>query len=340
MSIRKEIETKEKENLSIYAMSSSRSRGRDKYERSCTFRTEFQVDKDRILYSLGFRLLKYKTQVFPLHKGQGFRTRMTHTLEVVSISRKLARGLNLNQDLTEAIALGHDIGHPPFGHAGEAGIDEVTPFEYTHSTQGLRIVEFVENQGKGLNLTCEVKEGIQNHSKSSIDILSLIQRNKNDSISMEARVVQFADMIAYINHDIDDAIKMGFIKKYNIPNCVKEVFTLEIDKNIIKIIEDIVSSSKGKNYITMSSKTLKLLQEARKYLIENLYNLPLIKDEQHRVKRKIKELYNYLVNNYHLVVEKMDYLKNCNPHKGTCDFISYLTDEQAENLHNNYCLRK
>ena len=242
MDIRNKIEKAEEMSLSFYAKKSKDSKGRNTPEEKCTIRTDFQRDRDRIIHSKSFRRLKHKTQVFLAPEGDHYRTRLTHTLEVSQIARTLARALALNEDLIEAISLGHDLGHTPFGHTGENVLNRLHPKGFNHNEQSVRVVNFLEHQDSkiGLNLTYEVREGIKRHSGEIL------------SETLEGQVVKYADRIAYINHDIDDAIRAKVIKNEDLPREAIEILGKSHGDRINKMILDIIKNSSEKNRITMS----------------------------------------------------------------------------------------
>ena len=240
MNIREQIEEQEKQFLSPYAAHSADSEGRDKEEELCDMRTVYQRDRDRIIHSKAFRRLKHKTQVFLSPEGDHYRTRLTHTLEVSQIARTIARSLKLNEDLTEAIALGHDLGHTPFGHAGERGLNEYCDFGFAHYRQSVRVVELLEKDGLGLNLTKEVRDGILNH------------RTSGNPKTLEGKVVRLSDKIAYINHDIDDAIRANILNNEDIPKEYRDVLGSTTKDRLDTLIRDIVYNSMDKPDIIMS----------------------------------------------------------------------------------------
>ncbi len=331
MSIRKKLELAEKESLSPYAQLSKDSKGRNSPEEKCSLRTEYQRDRDRIIHSKAFRRLKHKTQVFIAPEGDHYRTRLTHTLEVTQIARTIARALKLNEDLTEAIALGHDLGHTPFGHSGEYILDKLNPKGFRHNIQSFRVVDFLESDsGKGLNLTYEVKDGILNHSSS-----------KSPS-TLEGWIVKFADRIAYINHDIDDAIRAGIISiddfKFN-----REFLGLRSSQRIEYMILDIVEYSQGKGQVKMSEKGDKLLNEIREELFNILYLNKKVKGEEDKVNYIITEIYNYYLKNIDQLPEKyLKLKKEYSLDKDTIvtDYISGMTDRYILNLFENLFIPK
>ncbi len=291
------------DSLSPYARKSNQSRGRATYEVPSPVRTEFQRDRDRILHCKSFRRLKHKTQVFIAPSGDHFRTRLTHTLEVSQIARTIARALNLNEDLTEAISLGHDLGHTPFGHIGEDVLDELYPGGFRHNEQSLRIVDLLENNGKGLNLTWEVRDGIVNHSKSRAQVLGT-QWGKVGTL--EGEIVKLADIVAYINHDTDDAIRAGIITEKGLPESAVKILgnspSARIDTMVCDIIEHSYAASgridikKGKTVgIGMSPNILKATGRLRDFLFENVYNVQSALAEAERARVVLKWLYYYLV---------------------------------------------
>ncbi|MEA3506992.1 MAG: dNTP triphosphohydrolase, partial [Elusimicrobiota bacterium] len=260
MDIRKTVEKWEEKNFSRHATRSSGSRGRENPEEPCPVRTEFQKDRDKILHSLSFRLLKHKTQVYLSTTGEDFRTRLTHTLEVAAVGRYIAKALNLNQDLVEAMALGHDLGHTPFGHIGEKALNELTPFRFNHARQSARVARRIEDHGRGLNLTYEVLEGIKNHSKGDSSVYNIYDKNlKNtaDNRTIEGEILQFADWIAYINHDVDDSFNMGLISKEDLPASTTSILGFNFQQRIITMIKSVIKSSFNKEHIHMEPEVMK-----------------------------------------------------------------------------------
>ena len=305
--IREKIEERENSFLSPLASKSSNTKGRKKYEEPCSLRTEFQRDRDRILHSKAFRRLKHKTQVFFSPYDDHFRTRMTHTLEVSQIARTIARALDLNEDLTEAIALGHDLGHTPFGHSGERVLNELMPDGYKHNEQSVRVVEFIEN----LNLTQETLDGILNHSYDCMPS------------TLEGQVVRISDKIAYINHDIQDAIRANIIKTDTIPQKSVEYFSTTNRIRITKLVNDIVENSFGKDKIVMSDECFNQFVTLRKWMFQNVYsNSPakLAEDKAQNVIRRLFEFYCYEL--------KKTYPSSTNEQimRTACDYVSGMTD--------------
>ncbi len=333
MNIRLRIEEIEKNNLSEYAMLSQNSKGRMNYEKPCDIRTDFQRDRDRIIHSKSFRRLKHKTQVFIAPEGDHFRTRLTHTLEVAQIGRTLARAIRLNEDLVEAIALGHDLGHTPFGHTGERVLNELNPRGFKHNKQSLRVVDFLEHKDdkKGLNLTYEVRDGIKNHSGGE------------KSQTLEGQVVKYADRIAYINHDIDDAIRAGVIKKEDLPIECIEILGTTHGERINNMILDIINSSIGKSTIMMSEEVGKATSVLRNFMFENVYLNKDAKSEETKAEYIIEQLYTYYLKNNKALPE--EHLKNyedmdCEIEDIICDYIAGTTDRYVVNLFNNIFIPK
>ncbi len=303
--------------LSPYACKDADSKGRLRPLQPCPVRTEFQRDRDRIIHSKAFRRLKHKTQVFLSPEGDHYRTRLTHTLEVSQIARTIARGLRLNEDLTEAIALGHDLGHTPYGHAGERALGKFTHFK--HNEQSLRMVDVIENDGKGMNLTFEVRDGILNHSGGGT------------AATLEGRVVALADRIAYINHDIDDAVRAGVIKASDIPKEFVALFGDTHSKRISSMICDIIDESYGKNTIAQTSEFRDGMNALRRYMFENVYTSPLAKSEEVKAIKMIEFLYLYFCDNEKKLPEQFVY--DSEPvERRVCDFISTMSDTYAVRL--------
>ncbi len=305
--VRERIEEREKLYLSELATFSSKTKGRKRYEEPCELRTEFQRDRDRILHSKAFRRLKHKTQVFFSPYDDHFRTRMTHTLEVAQIARTFARAMDLNEDLTEAIALGHDLGHTPFGHSGERVLNELMPDGYRHNEQSVRVVEFIED----LNLTAETIDGILNHSYQCMPH------------TLEGQVVRIADKIAYINHDIQDAIRAGIIKTDDIPKESVEYFSTTNRIRLTKLVNDIVETSYGKNNIEMSEDCFKHFVDLRKWMFEHVYNNSPAKLAEDKAQNVIRSLFEYYCEELSKIYPSSD--KN-SIMQTACDYVSGMTD--------------
>lgn len=327
MEIRHKTEILEKENLSPYASISMNSKGRTFDEEKCSIRTDFQRDRDRIIHSKAFRRLKHKTQVFLAPEGDHFRTRLTHTLEVAQIGRTLARALRLNEDLVEAIALGHDLGHTPFGHTGERVLNSLHPNGFRHNQQSIRVVDFLEhsNNRVGLNLTYEVRDGIINHS------------GDNSCSTLEGQIVKISDRIAYINHDIDDAIRAGIIKEKDLPKDCLEVLGKSHGARINTMILDIIYNSLDKDTISMTRDIGEMTNKLRQFMFENVYENSKAKEEDYKAEYIISELYNYyLKNEDKLPIEYQSYsFIDSSKEDRICDYIAGMTDRYALNLFSN-----
>lgn len=319
MELRKIQEKMEVERLSVYAAKSCFSKGREREEEKCDIRTDFQRDRDRIIHCKAFRRMKHKTQVFISPEGDHYRTRLTHTLEVSQIARTISRALNLNEDLTEAIALGHDLGHTPFGHSGEAVLNNLSSTGFEHCEQSLRIVEKIEKNGEGLNLTEEVRDGILNH------------RSKGNPLTIEGKVVQLSDKIAYINHDIDDAIRAGVLKKEQLPRETIEVIGTSNSQRINAMIRDVIIESADKNIIIMSPTMAEAMQNLRKFMFANVYADERAKREGVKVERMLKELFEYYMRNEDKMEAEFLLLKarGDSIDKVVCDYIACMTDRYA-----------
>lgn len=317
VNIRESTEELEVEMLSPYATLSSKTKGREHYQERCEIRTEFQRDRDRIVHSKAFRRLKHKTQVFISPEGDHYRTRLTHTLEVSQIARTISRALRLNEDLTEAIALGHDLGHTPFGHSGEAVLDIICPRGFKHNEQSLRVVDIIEGKG-GINLTYEVRDGILNHTGDKIPC------------SLEGQVVRYADKFAYINHDIDDAIRAGVLSHNEIPYELTQILGETSSERINTMIKDIVKTSCNKNVISMSDKVGSATFKLREFLFKNVYIGSMAKTEEIKTKNIISELFSFIKNNPDLIPHEMQFLLNdYELDQVVCDYIAGMTDRYA-----------
>ena len=329
LDIRQRIEESEN-RLSPCASKSRFSRGRLRWEEPSSIRTDFQRDRDRIIYSNAFRRLKHKTQVFIAPLGDHFVTRLTHTLEVSQIARTISRALNLNEDLTEAIALGHDLGHTPFGHVGEQVLNELFPGGFKHNEQSLRVVDLLEKSGKGLNLTWEVRDGILNHSKSGIEILGEGWTEVN---TIEGQVVKMADIVAYVNHDIEDAVRSGVITENQLPpSAVKllgDTTSCRIDTLVCDIVGNSLSSMESKKpVIGMSPTVLTTTNDLREFLFDKVYNPSLAGKDTAKAKRVIRLLYSYFLKHGNQLPEEYANRDDTIERKVT-DFIAGMTDQYA-----------
>lgn len=330
MVIREIVEEFEKKRLSPYATLSIKSMGREKEEEPCSIRTIFQRDRDRIIHSRAFRELKYKTQVFLLPVVESIRTRLTHTIEVAQIARTIARALRLNEDLTEAIALGHDLGHPPFGHTGESALASVCPLGFDHAEQSLRIVEVLEKDGRGLNLTYETRDGILKHSLGENNLLEC-NLKKTGPITLEGSIVLFADKIAYINHDIQDAEEAGLISIDNLPALEIKFLGRKSSERINKMVQAVITESLKNGHIWMERDVLEATSTLRAYLYKNVYLHPKIQEEAEKAKRVIEELYSYYLRNQKKIKERFHFLPDAPIERIICDYISSLSDMSALN---------
>lgn len=313
----------EKEHLAPYAAVSSESKGRDVPEEECDIRTVYQRDRDRLLHCKSFRRLKHKTQVFLAPEGDHYRTRLTHTLEVSQIGRTIARALRLNEDLTEAIALGHDIGHTPFGHAGERVLNEICPFGFRHFEQSIRVVEFLEKDGKGLNLTWEVRDGIVNH------------RTSGNPSTLEGKVIRLSDKIAYINHDIDDAIRGKILSEESLPREYTEVLGSSTKDRLNTLIHDIINESMGKPGIFMSKDVEQAMSGLRQYMFRSVYTNPLAKSEEVKAVKMLREMYYYFNEHTEEIPESFRRIEEEHGEsreRMVCDYIAGMSDQYAVNI--------
>ena len=331
MTIREELEEIERRILSPKACLSSQSRGRQRPEKLHPLRTAFQRDRDRIIHSKSFRRLKHKTQVFLAPYGDHYRTRLTHTLEVSQIARTIAKSLKLNEDLTEAIALGHDLGHTPFGHAGEETLAKLLPGGFTHYEQSLRVVEKLEYEGKGLNLTLEVRDGIFRHSKGRGEILESLKEEK--SLTLEGEVVRVSDIIAYVNHDIDDALRAQVIKESDIPSPLIKTLGKWHAARIDRMVEDVVETSlaQGLEKIALSKEIEEAIMELRDFLYDRVYFNPDSRDELQKTEKILTDLYQFFLKNPEDYVKP--YPEGDSLEKRAADFIAGMTDRYALGLY-------
>lgn len=319
MNIRERLEQWETEYLSPYASLSMNSKGREREEEQCDIRPVFQRDRDRILHSKAFRRLKDKTQVFLTPEGDHYRTRLTHTLEVSQNARTIAKALQMNEDLVEAIALGHDLGHTPFGHAGERALDKVCPFGFEHSEQSVRTVDILEKDGQGLNLTYEVRDGILNH------------QTKGTPHTLEGKIVRFSDKIAYIHHDMDDAIRGGILTEADVPKEISDVIGCTTGERLDNFIHDLVSTSFGKNDIAMSPAVGEAMQKLRRFMFERVYQNGDAKSEEGKAEMLVETLYDYYMKHFDVLPRDMLGMVNRGEKKErvVCDYIGAMTDRFA-----------
>ena len=331
MTIREQLEQWEVEYLSPYAALSRDSKGRKAKEEQCDIRPVFQRDRDRILHCKAFRRLKQKTQVFLLPNGDHYRTRLTHTLEVSQNARTIAKALRLNEDLTEAIALGHDLGHTPFGHAGERALDEVNPFGFRHNIQSVRIVERLEKNGEGLNLTWEVVDGILNHKSSG------------HPHTLEGKIVRLSDKIAYLNHDIDDAIRGGILNEAEIPEEFHRILGDTTRKRLNTLIHDVVTNSRDKPEISMSEEVERAMKNLRTFMFERVYLNPVAKKKEKKAIHMIQNLYRFYMENLDEIpreYQSMQGESGVNKEQMVCDYIAGMTDTYAVKKFEDYFVPK
>lgn len=326
--IRQTSEKIEKETLSSFATLSSNTKGRAKAEEPCELRTDFQRDRDRIIHSKAFRRLKHKTQVFISPESDHYRTRLTHTLEVSQIARTISRALRLNEDLTEAIALGHDLGHTPFGHAGERALNDLWDEDFTHYEQSVRVCERLENDGNGLNLTFEVLDGILHHTKGEW------------ANTPEGKIVRLSDRIAYINHDIDDATRGDIISELDIPSEITNALGHSKSERIDTLVKSVVKSSDGYD-IKMDEETYKYYDLLHSFLFENVYRSQKAKGEESKVLGLVEGLFRYYRSNYlKLPYEYQQIAKNESVDRAVVDYIASMTDHFAVTTYNNIFVPK
>lgn len=329
MTIREQTEEIERRTLHSKACLSYQSKGRLKSEKEGEIRTCFQRDRDRIIHSKAFRRLKHKTQVFLAPAGDHYRTRLTHVLEVSQIARTIARALRLNEDLTEAIALGHDLGHTPFGHAGEAVLREIYPGGFEHYEQSLRVIDFLEKGGKGLNLTHEVRNGIIKHSKGKGSILPEKRSDRADTF--EGQIVRVSDTIAYVNHDLDDALRAEVIKRSDIPKQVMNILGDSHSKRIDTMVKDLIHRSQEEDFaaLRMSDDISSAIYALRDFLYERVYESDKLIKEFTKAKKVLQDLYVYYLRNVDEVFADIPKEKKSDKHRVVCDFIAGMTDRFA-----------
>ncbi len=341
MSIRKEFEKRERNFMSPFGCLSAETRGREIEEKPCPVRTAFQLDRDRIVYSNAFRRLKHKTQVFLSPLGDDYRTRLTHTLEVAQMARSIARALFLNEDLVEAIALGHDLGHTPFGHSGETVLREIFSADFSHNEQSLRVVEVLENNGLGLNLTHEVRDGILKHSKGFGKIIP--EDDSERAVTCEGQIARIADIMAYLNHDLEDAIRSGVIRPEQVPGACTEILGRTHSERATTMIRDLISSTRvidGQLYLQMSEDVNEAFGILRQFLYDNVYRSPRVHRHFEKAKKLLAELYNFFLGNEEMLLENLHELQmsGCNSTRQSrerivADLIASMTDRYAMNLY-------
>ena len=316
MTVREETQRLESEMLAPWAARSAQTRGRSRPEEECQLRTPYQRDRDRIIHCKAFRRLKQKTQVFLSPEGDLYRTRLTHTLEVAQIARTIARALRLNEDLTEAVALAHDLGHTPFGHAGERALNALLPKGFRHYEQSVRVVDRLEKDGRGLNLTWEVKNGILCHTTGL------------EADTAEGRIVRWADKIAYINHDIDDAIRAGVLQEGDIPKNITQTLGDSKTKRITALISSVVANSREGD-IAMDERTLRAFEELNDFMYQAVYLNEYAKKEERKVPHIIQSLYLHFKDPKYLPDYMQQIAAEEGPEVAACDYVAGMTDHFA-----------
>lgn len=330
MTIRESLEQREKEYLSPYASLSMETKGRHRAEVECDIRPAFQRDRDKILHCKAFRRLKDKTQVFLSPEGDHYRTRLTHTLEVSQNARTIAKALRLNEDLVEAIALGHDLGHTPFGHAGERALNRVCPLGFEHSQQSVRTVDRLERNGQGLNLTYEVRDGILNHQTTG------------NPHTLEGKVVRLSDKISYIHHDMDDAVRAGILREGEVPREIREVIGCTPSQRLDHFVHDIVTNSMGKNDICMSEAIGTAMLKMRQFMFESVYQNPIAKSEEGKAEELMETLFEHFMKNVDDLPEEFrNLLSEGEPRERViCDYVGAMTDRFAISVYENTYIPK
>lgn len=332
MTIRERTERMQQETLSEYACLSQNSAGREKKIEPCPIRTAFARDRDRIIHCKAFRRLMHKTQVFLSPEGDHYRTRLTHTLEVSQIAKTIAVALRLNDELTEAIALGHDLGHTPFGHAGERALNSVSPEGFSHAAQSVRVVELLENSGEGLNLTEEVRNGIGCHSMSN-------PSPEGRAKTLEGRVVYFADKIAYLNHDIEDAIRAGVLADEDIPWTIKYNLGRTKSQRITALIESIVQNSSAD--IRMDQETAAAFAQLKRFMYDSVYLNPKAKGEEGKAMAVVTQLYEFFTAHPDELPEEYQViLEQSGAERAACDYISGMSDRFAVSVYEGLYIPK
>lgn len=326
MNIRERLELAEEERLSPYATLAKHSKGRERESAPCDFRTEFQRDRDKIIHSKAFRRLKHKTQVFIAPEGDHYRTRLTHTLEVAQIARTIARALRLNEDLTEAIALGHDLGHTPFGHEGERALNQVCPLGFQHNAQSLRVVSCLEN-GEGLNLTWEVRDGILHHTGDEAPA------------TPEGEIICIADKIAYINHDIDDALRGGIIREDALPKDCVRILGEGHSNRIDTMVRDVIVNSMDQPHIFMGQAVQEAMLSLRRFMFDTVYIGSEAKKEEKKAGGIVTGLYQFFLANYDLLPKEAKMIP-CEKERQIMDYIAGMTDTYAMHIYKQHFLPK
>lgn len=316
MTIRERLEKEELSHLAPYALPSAESRGRVRFEEKCPLRTEFARDRDRVIHCKAFRRLKHKTQVFITSDNDHFRTRLTHTLEVAQIARTIAKAAGLNEELVEAICIAHDLGHTPFGHAGEKALNRLNPNGFKHYQQSLRVIDVLERDGAGLNLTYEVRDGVVNHT------------GDNEAFTEEGRVVKLADRFAYINHDIDDSIRAGILKESDIPTEYTDILGKTHSDRIDNLITDTVYTTVKNKRVSMTDEMNRAMMGLRSFLFERVYNVLAERDDNAAM--VIEKLYDYFCRNKDKMPDEYKkLLESFSLHTVVCDYIAGMTDNYS-----------
>lgn len=343
MNLRMQREALEEQILSPHATRSAASKGRQRPERADPLRPVFQHDRDRILYCKAFRRLKHKTQVFLAPTGDHYRTRLTHTLEVTQIARTMARALRLNEDLTEAIAMGHDLGHTPFGHAGEAVLDKLLPGGFKHHQQSLRVVELLEKNGKGLNLTFEVRQGIAGHSKGKGPFLP--KRGEKTKLTLEGQLVRAADVMAYIAHDTEDAIRGGVLKRSHLPKPVVKVLGSTLSRQINTMVSDLItqSAAAGGGVLAMRAEVEEAMKGLREFLYQRVYENMEVHEDFIKASKVVTELFEMLCDRsydktYRVYLGGQPPAELAERQRAAADYIAGMTDRYALNMYHSVFL--
>jgi len=335
MTYRTAYEQSEKSFLSPFACLSSRTKGRIRPEEECAVRSPFQRDRNRIVYSKAFRRLKHKTQVFLSPTGDHYRTRLTHTLEVSEIARTIARALRLNEDLVEAIALGHDLGHTPFGHAGETVLNELVPGGFSHYRQSLRVVDVLENGGVGLNLTYEVRDGLAKHSKGYGEVIP--SQRKDMPTSAEGNVVRYADIIAYLSHDLDDAIRSRVIQESQIPGNCQKILGNTHSRRVMSMIHGVLAATKPEGELLLfgiEEAVGDAMQELRRFEYDHVYRSPQVHNEFMKASKILREVFAYCMENGDFLSERMgQFAQSSSLERRVGDYIASMTDRYAMMLY-------
>jgi dGTPase len=338
MNIRETLEKIESDTMVRPAARSAETRGRDREEPEDDLRPAYQRDRDRIIHCKAFRRLKHKTQVFLAPEGDHYRTRLTHVLEVTQIGRTIAKSLRLNETLTEAIGLGHDLGHSAFGHAGEAALNKLVKGGFDHYRQSVRVVEVLENEGRGLNLTIEVRDGILKHSKGQTGEL-LRSRPKSRALTLEGDIIRISDIIAYVNHDIDDGIRAGIITENDIPKSVRDALGGNGATRIDRMVRDVINATLACDYeaISMTAEVQQALEELRTYMFENMYLTPTVRGEFEKAQKILTALFEHVTAH---PGEFLDASSSEPVERLAIDFIAGMTDRYAMNLYAKLFLPK